>query len=214
MIRVLLVDDHTMVRKGLRMLLEGYPELKIVGESQDGGEAVDMTGRLQPDVVVMDLSMPSGLDGFAACREIRRRHPSVKTVILTMHDEEIFVRQSVRVEADGYILKNSHGELLHQAIVEVVQGKRFYKTSVSDDTIRQWMHADEERQPSPLTTRQKQIVRLTVLGYANKEIAEQLSISVKTVENHKTNIMQKLELDTKHELIQYAIKNNYLELAL
>ncbi|KQL44753.1 chemotaxis protein CheY [Brevibacillus choshinensis] len=213
MIRVLLVDDHTMIRKGLRVLLEGYPEIKIVGESHNGNDAILKSISFAPDVVLMDLSMPNGLDGFSASAEIRKLAPSVKIVILTMHDEEIFVQKAVTVGAHGYILKNSHGELLFQAIVEVYGGKHFYKTSVSQDIVRQWLKSESKKLPSVLTDREKEIVRLIVLGYANKEIADKLSISVKTVENHKTNIMQKLELDSKHELIQYAIKNRYLDLA-
>lgn len=213
MIRVLLVDDHTMIRKGLRVLLEGNADIKIVGESHDGNDAVIKTKQLAPDVVLMDLSMPNGLDGFSASKEIRKQNPAVKIVVLTMHDEEIFVQQAIAVGAHGYILKNSHGELLYQAIHEVYQGKHFYRTSVSQEMIRQWIKSDAKVMPSILTDREKEIVRLIVLGYANKDIAEKLSISVKTVENHKTNIMQKLSIDSKHELIQYAIKNKYLELA-
>lgn len=214
MIKVLLVDDHTMIRKGLRVLLEGYPEIEIVGESNDGNDAIEQASKLKPDVVLMDLSMPNGLDGFAASKEILKKNPSVKILILTMHDEEIFVQQAIITGAHGFILKNSHGELLHQAIAQVYQGKRFYKTSVSDEKIREWQRIEGDGLPSVLTDREKEIVRLIVLGFSNKEIADKLSISVKTVENHKTNIMQKLALDTKHELIQYAIKNKYLELTL
>lgn len=213
MIRVLLVDDHTMIRKGLRVLLEGFPEIKIVGESNNGNDAILKTSQLEPDVVLMDLSMPGGLDGFTASSEIRKLNPAVKVVILTMHDEEIFVQKAAAMGAHGYILKNSHGELLYQAIVKVYRGKHFYKTSVSQDIVRQWLKSESKELPSVLTVREKEIVRLIVLGYANKEIADKLSISVKTVENHKTNIMQKLKLDSKHELIQYAIKNKYLDLA-
>ncbi|MEK5098383.1 response regulator transcription factor [Bacillus sp. FSL W8-0848] len=214
MIRVLLVDDHMMIRKGIRVLLEGFSEIDIVGESHNGNEAVLKTGQLKPDVVLMDLSMPNGLDGFTASSEIRKLNPSVKIVILTIHDEEIFVHKAIEVGAHGYVLKNSDYQLLYQAIVEVYRGKLFYKTSVSQDIIKQWLNSESKKPPSVLTVREKEIVRLIVLGYANKEIADKLSISVKTVENHKTNIMQKLELDSKHELIQYAIKNKYLDLAL
>lgn len=213
MIRVLLVDDHTMIRKGLRVLLEGYADIRIVGESPDGRDAIEKTGRLHPDVVLMDLSIPDGLDGFSASKEIKRRHPRAKIVILTMHDEEIFIQQAVAIGADGYILKNSHGELLYQAIKQVHQGRRYYKTSVSEEKIKQWLQEEGKGMPSVLTDREKEIVRLTVLGYTNKEIADKLSISVKTVENHKSKIMQKLQLASKHELILYAIKNKYLELA-
>ncbi|MDC0759440.1 response regulator transcription factor [Brevibacillus sp. AG] len=213
MIRVLLVDDHTMIRKGLRVLLESYSQIKIVGESHTGNDAILKANQLEPDVVLMDLSLPNGLDGFSASNEIRKSNPFVKIVILTMHDEEIFVQKAITVGAHGYILKNSHGELLFQAIVEVYKGKRFYKTSVSQEIIHLWLKSDAKTMPSVLTLREKELVRLIVLGYTNKEMADKLLISVKTVENHKTNIMQKLGLDSKHQLIQYAIKNKYLDLA-
>ncbi len=213
MIRVLLVDDHTMIRKGLRVLLESYSQIKIVGESHTGNDAILKANQLEPDVVLMDLSLPNGLDGFTASNEIRKSNPFVKIVILTMHDEEIFVQKAITVGADGYILKNSHGELLFQAIVEVYRGKRFYKTSVSPEIINLWLKSDAKTLPSVLTLREKELVRLIVLGYTNKEMADKLLISVKTVENHKTNIMQKLGLDSRHQLIQYAIKNRYLDLA-
>ncbi|CAI8725153.1 Oxygen regulatory protein NreC [Brevibacillus sp. IT-7CA2] len=213
MIRVLLVDDHTMIRKGLRVLLESYSQIKIVGESHTGNDAILKANQLEPDVVLMDLSLPNGLDGFTASNEIRKSNPFVKIVILTMHDEEIFVQKAITVGAHGYILKNSHGELLFQAIAEVYRGKRFYKTSVSQEIINLWLKSDAKTMPSVLTLREKELVRLIVLGYTNKEMADKLLISVKTVENHKTNIMQKLGLDSKHQLIQYAIKNKYLDLA-
>ncbi|MBY0084073.1 response regulator transcription factor [Brevibacillus brevis] len=213
MIRVLLVDDHTMIRKGLRVLLESYSQIKIVGESHTGNDAILKANELKPDVVLMDLSLPNGLDGFTASNEIRKSNSFAKIVILTMHDEEIFVQKAITLGAHGYILKNSHGELLYQAIVEVYRGKRFYKTSVSQEIINLWLKSDAKTIPSVLTLREKELVRLIVLGYTNKEIADKLLISVKTVENHKTNIMQKLGLDSKHQLIQYAIKNRYLDLA-
>nr|WP_285860189.1 response regulator transcription factor [Brevibacillus sp. MER 51] len=202
-----------MIRKGLRVLLESYSQIKIVGESQTGNDAILKTNELKPDVVLMDLSLPNGLDGFTASNEIRKSNSFAKIVILTMHDEEIFVQKAITIGAHGYILKNSHGELLYQAIVEVYRGKRFYKTSVSQEIINLWLKSDAKTIPSVLTLREKELVRLIVLGYTNKEIADKLLISVKTVENHKTNIMQKLGLDSKHQLIQYAIKNRYLDLA-
>ncbi|RNB91439.1 DNA-binding response regulator [Brevibacillus fluminis] len=223
MIRVLLVDDHTMVRKGIRMLLQAYPDVEIIGESHDGNDAILKAAQLLPDVVLMDLSMPGGLDGFRASREIHKQLPKSRIVILTMFDEEIYIQQAVQVGAYGYILKNSHGELLIEAIRNVQQGKRFYKTSIADEKIRQWMGQQEQASianqrsrvlGSILTDRETEIVRLIALGYANKEVADKLMISVKTVENHKTNIMQKLEITTKRELIQFALRNHFLDLAL
>lgn len=145
MIRVLLVDDHTMIRKGLRVLLEGYPEIKIVGESHNGNDAILKTRQLKPDVVLMDLSMPTGLDGFTASSEILKLSLPVKIIILTMYDEEIFVQKAIEVGAYGYILKNSHYELLYKAIVEVSLGKLFYKTSVSQEILSQWMTSESKK---------------------------------------------------------------------
>ncbi len=215
MIRVLLVDDHTMVRKGIRMLLQAFSDVTIIGESQDGHDAIIKATKFMPDVILMDLSMPGGLDGFQSSREIVKQHPKSKIVILTMFDEEIYIQQAVQVGAYGYILKNSHGELLIEAIREVHQGKRFYKTSIAEEKIKQWMKQQhkQNRELSPiLTYRETEIVRLIVLGYSNREVADKLLISVKTVENHKANIMQKLEFTTKRDLIQFAIRNRYLDL--
>ncbi|MEB3101324.1 response regulator [Ferviditalea candida] len=212
MIKVLLVDDHTLVRKGIRMLLQPYSDVQIVGEAHDGNDAVLKTIQLDPDLILMDLSMPDGLDGFSAAKEIQKHKPNVKIVILTMYDEEIYVQQAVRLGVQGYILKNSHGEMLIEAIREVYRGHIYYRSSVDEHKIKGWLAENPEEIPSVLTDREKEIVRMAALGFSNKEIAEKLLISIKTVENHKTNIMQKLQLKTKHELIQYAIQNKYLDL--
>ncbi|MDI5791325.1 response regulator transcription factor [Bacillus licheniformis] len=146
MIRVLLVDDHMMIRKGIRVLLEGFSGIEIAGESNNGNEAVLSAGQLKPDVVLMDLSMPNGLDGFTASSEIRKLNPSVKIVILTMHDEEI-LSKSNRGGGAWLRLENSHYRLLYQAIVEVYRGNLFYKTSVSQDIIDQWLNSEPKSRP-------------------------------------------------------------------
>lgn len=215
MIRVLLVDDHTMVRKGLSMLLAAYPDIEVVGEAEEGNEAVLMAQTLQPDVILMDLSMPNGLDGLIAGKKIRALLPQVKIIALTMHDEEVFIQQAIKLGAIGYILKNSQSDVLVTAIYEVSKGRPYFRTSVSEAKIHQWLNTKgDEPMPSVLTDREKEIVRLTVLGFANKEIAEKLRISNKTVENHKTNIMTKLNFTTKHDLIQFAIRNGYLDVVM
>lgn len=208
MIKVLVVDDHVLIRKGIRLLLETYPDIEVVKEAGDGEEAVRMTMKYQPDVVIMDLSMPNGIDGFTASKEILQQHPNIKVLFLTMYDEEGYIQNAVQHNAHGYILKNSQGGELHEAIQAVFHGNRFYQTGIPQEQIEK-MFQKRQRKASILTVREQEIVRLTVLGFSNLQIAEKLSISHKTVENHKTNIMQKLGLKNKQELIQFGIQNHY-----
>lgn len=210
--KVMLVDDHVLIRKGLRLLLEAYSDIELVGEADEGGEAIVEAMHLQPDVILMDLSMPQGLDGFAATKEILAQMDQVKIILLTMYDEEIYVQKALEVGAHGYILKKSQGSDLYEAIKSVKDGKRFYRTSIPDTQIQKWIDQKEKKTHSILTDREKEIVRLTILGFTNKQMAEKLLISNKTIENHKTKIMQKLDLKSRHELIQYGINNNYLDL--
>lgn len=211
MINVLIVDDHVLIRKGIRLLLENYLDIEVVEEAEDGKEAVRMTMRYQPDVVLMDLSMPNGIDGFTATQEIIQEYPKIKVIILTMYDEEVYIQKAVQLNAHGYILKKSQGGELYEAIKAVYHGNRFYKTGIPQEQIEK-MFQKRQRNSSILTVREQEIVRLTVLGFSNLQIGEKLSISHKTVENHKTNIMQKLRLKNKQELIQFGIQNHYHEL--
>lgn len=208
MIKVLVVDDHVLIRKGIRLILETYPDIKVVKEAGDGEEAVRLTMKYEPDVVLMDLSMPNGIDGFTAAKEIIQQHPKTKVLVLTMYDEEVYIQKAVQLNAHGYILKNSQGGELHQAIQSVYQGNRYYQTGIPQEQIEK-MFKKRQRKVSILTVREQEVVRLTVLGFSNLQIAEKLSISHKTVENHKANIMQKLGLKSKQELIQYGIQNHY-----
>lgn len=208
MIKVLVVDDHVLIRKGIRLLLETYPDIEVVNEAGDGEEAVRMTMKDQPDVILMDLSMPNGIDGFTATKEILQQHPKIKVLVLTMYDEEVYIQQAVQLNAHGYILKNSQGGELYEAIQSIYQGNRFYQTGIPPEQIEK-LFQRRQRKASILTVREQEIVRLTVLGFSNLQIAEKLSISHKTVENHKTNIMQKLGLKNKQELIQFGIQNHY-----
>lgn len=217
MIKVMLVDDHALIRKGLRLLLETFPHTQFLGEANDGEEAIVLAHRLQPDVILMDLSMPNGLDGFSATKEIREQIKTAKIIFLTMYDEEAYVKKAIEVHAHGYLLKKSEGPDLSEAIKSVYYGKYYYKTSIPDEQIYKWL-ADKNKTnkvtTSILTDREKEIVRLTMLGFSNKEMSTKLHISTKTVENHKTRIMQKLNLANKHELIKYGINNKYLELTI
>lgn len=208
--RILIVDDHVLIRKGIRLLLEGLPGLEITGEACDGTEAILLAERHRPDVILMDLSMPDGLDGFAASQIILSKLKSTKIIVLTMHDEEIYVRKALQLHIHGYLLKNSQANEIQEAIRAVMSGERYYKTQIPEEQLSRLMKV--EGTESVLTLREREIIRLTALGYTNIQISQQLSISPKTVENHKSNMMQKLQLKDKHDLIKYAIKNKFIDL--
>ncbi|NNU88472.1 response regulator transcription factor [Geobacillus sp. MR] len=208
--KVLIVDDHDLIRKGIRLLLEHFPDVEVVGEASNGCDAVTLALKHHPDVILLDLSMPTGLDGFTTAKTIMDELEDVKIVVLTMHDEEIYVQKAVQYNIHGYLLKNSQTNDLHEALQAVYHGKRFYRTHIPQERLDKWFM--EKGTKSLLTNREREIVRLTFLGYTNSQIAQKLKISPKTVENHKTNIMQKLGIKEKHELIQYALKNEIADL--
>ncbi|MGE7183916.1 response regulator [Peribacillus sp. NPDC006672] len=212
MINILVVDDHILIRKGIVLLLESYPDLHIVGEAGDGESAILLANREKPDVVLMDISIPNGLDGFTATQEILKQVERVKVILLTMHNEEVYIQKAVQIGAHGYLLKSSQGGELYEAITAVMKGKRHYHVGLPPEQLEKIFQSTGKAEPSILSVREKEVVRFTILGFTNKEIATKLQISVKTVENHKANIMQKLQLKNKSELIQYGLKNNYLDL--
>ncbi|MCP3741523.1 response regulator [Rossellomorea sp. BNER] len=211
MIRVLVVDDHVLIRRGIVLLLESYPEIEIVGEADGGDEAILMASSKRPDVILMDISMPNGLDGFTAAEEILSSYKDIRIVLLSMHDEEVYIQKAIQLNVCGYILKKSQGGELFEAIETVHQGKRYYKVGIPDKQVEK-LFQQREKERSILSIREKEIVRLTILGYSNKQISERLIISPKTVENHKANIMSKLNLKCKSEMIQYGINNHYLDI--
>ncbi|MCE7792991.1 response regulator transcription factor [Salipaludibacillus sp. CUR1] len=206
MTKVLVVDDHSLIRRGIVMLLEAYDDLKVVGEASDGEEAMQLAAIEQPDVMLLDISMPEGLDGLTTAERIKKEFPDIKIIFLSMHDEEAYIKKAAELQAEGFILKKSDRSDMHEAIKQVISGKRYYKVGLSDEQLNRLFQSRGKRF-SILSMREKEIVRLSVLGYTNKQIAERLIISPKTVETHKTNIMNKLDLKNKSELIQYGIKN-------
>ncbi|MBB6284511.1 MULTISPECIES: response regulator [Geobacillus] len=207
--KVLIVDDHDLIRKGIRLLLEGFPDVEVVGEASNGCNAITLALKHHPDVVLLDLSMPTGLDGFTTAKTIMDELDT-KIVVLTMHDEEIYVQKALQHNIHGYLLKNSQTNDLYKALKAVCRGERFYRTHIPQEKLEKIIMEKEPR--SPLTNREREIVRLTFLGYTNNQIANKLKISPKTVESHKANIMQKLGIKEKHELIQYALKNQIADL--
>ena len=211
-IRVLLADDHAVVRAGIRSLLDSESDVQVVGEAEDGVEAVALTERLQPDVVVMDISMPK-INGIAATRRIHRQSPSIGVVALTMHDNEAYFYEMLRAGGSGYVLKDAPpGELL-QAIRSAQAGEAYLAPTVARRLVKDYVSVAERRaRVDGLTEREAEILALVADGLTNRQIADQLVVSVKTVETHRTNLMQKLDLHDRTELVKYAIRKGLISL--
>ena len=222
MIKLLIVDDHAVVRSGLRMLLHGRHGIEVVGEAADGAEAIERAEALRPDMVLMDLSMP-GMDGMTAVGELRRRMPGLGLLVLTMHDDDEYLFRAIQQGASGYILKNAPHEELLAAIETVAEGNAYLYPTATKRLMSEYIQqasqphsgaaadAESDAVYDKLSEREKEILAWTARGYANKEIAEHLIISVKTVEAHKSNLMEKLGLKSRPELIKFAMKRGLLD---
>lgn len=207
--RIVLAEDSTILREGLRSLLASAPNLEIVGEAEDGLEAIDCVTRERPDLVVMDLSMPR-MNGISAILEIKKQCPRTRILVLTAHSEEEYVFETLRAGTDGYVLKEStHGELV-MAIESVLKGNRFISPGISSKIIEGYLNRGRTlRTGSPLellSARERQIIKLVSEGYTNKRIADYLSISPNTVDKHRANLMKKLNLHNASEITSFAIK--------
>jgi len=214
-IQVLLVDDHTILREGVRSLLEGEPDMRVVGEARDGMEAVEQVDALAPDVVIMDMVMPR-MNGLEATVEIKRRHPEVKILILSMYDDDEYVQQIIQAGAAGYVLKRVAADDLVKAIREVYGGASFLYPPIAakliEDYVRKARGSEAGEPAEPLTAREREVLRLIAEGNTNAEIAEKLTVSKKTVESHRANIMRKLDLHTVTELVKYALRRGLITL--
>ncbi len=213
MIRILLADDHAVMRSGLRALLSQKQDFQVVGEASDGREAVALSESLHPDVVVMDLTMPN-LNGTEAARQITAKHADIAVVILSMHSDEAYVLRALKAGARGYLLKESAEAELVSAIHAVHHGKAFFSPAVSkvlvQDYVRQLQDKDIEDSYELLTVREREILQLIAEGKSNKDVANLLNLSVYTVETHRGNIMVKLGLHTVPELILYAVRKGVI----
>ncbi len=204
-IRVLIADDHTVVRSGVRLLLETEPDIVVVGEARDGREAVTLTETLQPDVVLMDIAMPE-LDGMAATRQIKTAWPNVNVLGLTMHRTDEYFFEMLKAGASGYVLKGADPSDLINAVRIVHQGEIFLYPTMAQRLVQDFLHraTEETDLASTLSPREREILQLLAEGYSSKEIAEKLVISPSTVHTHRSNLMEKLGLRTRYELIQFA----------
>lgn len=209
MYRVVIAEDHTLFRQGLKALLSLEPEFEVVGEAADGFQAIQSAKELKPDIILLDISMPR-VDGMAAIREIKSVCPEAKILILTVHKTEEHVLETLKSGASGYVLKDASHEEFLLAMRSVLQGKRYLSPDISARIVDGYLNGRETADPtSPwesLTPRERQVLKLIAEAYKNKEIADFLCISVKTVAKHRANIMKKLDLHSAAELTAYAIK--------
>jgi RNA polymerase sigma factor (sigma-70 family) len=207
--RIVIAEDHTILREGLRSLLSSNSDLEIVGEAEDGREAIHCVEKLKPNLILTDLSMPR-MNGMDAIWEIKRRFPETKILVLTVHKTEEYILTTLQAGADGYLLKDStHAELL-AAVRHVLSGKHYISPGISDQILEGYLEGRKaikiRTSWETLTPREREILKLIAEGYKNKEIADDLCISVKTVEKHRANLMEKLDLHNVQALTTYAIE--------
>ncbi|HEY1189770.1 MAG TPA: response regulator transcription factor [Gemmata sp.] len=211
-IRVLLADDHAIVREGLKALISAEPGMELVGEAGDGRAAIALTAELDPDVVVVDVSMPE-LNGAEVTAQLCAAHSARKVLALTVHEDRGYMRRLLQAGAAGYVLKRAAPSELVQAIRAVADGGTYLDPALADGVADEWSRAAPAREgagAADLSDRETEVVRLIALGYSNKEIASRLKLSVKTVETYKTRSMEKLGVRTRVEIVQYAAKRGWL----
>ncbi|MCL4394919.1 MAG: response regulator transcription factor [Chloroflexi bacterium] len=215
-IRVLVCDDHTILREGIRLLLNSQPDLEVVAEAVDGRDAVEKARAVRPDVILMDIAMPM-LNGLEATRQIRREWPDARVLVLTMYESDEYVSQMLEAGAAGYVLKKVAGSELTYAIRAIHQGEAFLYPSITkrlvEDYLRRVETGQERASFDGLTDRERQVLQLIAEGHTNKAIADLLNLSVRTVQNHRAHIMEKLGMHDRGELIKYAIQKGIIELS-
>jgi DNA-binding NarL/FixJ family response regulator len=205
-VRVLLADDHTLVRAGIRRIIEGFPEMEVVAEARDGREAIDMVALHRPDIAIVDLSMPVQ-DGFAVTRQIRAQYPGTAVVIMSMHTDTGYVRQAMSAGALGFVVKEAAPAELELALHAAANGQTFLSPKVSGRMMNAMLRRDPNDRLADLSPRQREILVRLARGQSTKEIAADLSISVKTVETHRARMMETLGMRRGTDLVRFAIEN-------
>ena len=207
--KLIIAEDHTIVRDGLRSIFEADDELEVIGEAGDGMEAIRLINNSDPDILLIDLNMPK-MDGISVIREVKKQSKKIKIVVLTMHKDEEYILEAFRSGADGYCIKTSPGKELLNALKIVLKGKQYVSPEISDKVLEGYIEGKKTiRQESSwdgITRREREVLKLVGEGFQNKEISDYLCISVKTVEKHRANIMEKLDLHSASALTAYAIK--------
>jgi DNA-binding NarL/FixJ family response regulator len=216
MLRILIADDHEVARRGIRSLLESHPGWEVCGEAKDGRESVDLARRLKPDVVLLDIGMPN-LNGLEAARQMLVISPDAAILILTMHDTDQVVREVLRAGARGFLLKSDAGRDLIAAVEALQQHRTYFTTRVSQMVLEGYLGREnpedraEDFSEDALTTREREVIQLLAEGKTSKEVAVTLSLSVKTAETHRTNLMRKLDLHSVADLTRYAVRNGIVQ---
>lgn len=212
-VRILIADDHGIVRKGLRLQLEQHENFEVVGEAADGREAVRAADELKPDVVIMDIAMPN-LNGIQAATQLVKRNPQIGIIMLSMHSDESYLTRTLAAGAKGYLLKDTADVDLYRAVQVVAQGKPFFSPAIANTLLEDYMRQLQQRGLQDtydlLTDREKEIFQLLAEGKANKEVATVLNLSPNTVETHRTRIMQKLDLHSSAEIVLYAVRKKII----
>jgi|ERR1700733_2270920 len=209
LIKVLLADDHTIVRQGLKLILSSHPDLEVVGEAANGREVLDLAEKLKPDVILMDVAMPE-LNGIEATRRLHQISPRMKVLVLSMHKEAVYIREILKAGARGYILKDAIDTELVNAIQSVARGDGYISPAISGALLSDY----RQNLTDPidlLSTREREVLQLIAEGKTNKEVATRLNLSVYTVDSHRGKIMEKLNLHSAGELIRFAVKNGLVD---
>ena len=208
--RILIADDHGIVRGGMKLLIERQPDMEVVAEAEDGVDAFEQAVRVRPDLCILDVSMPR-MTGLQAARQIKAHVPEAQVVMLSMHDDQKYVFDALKAGASGYVLKREVDTALLDAIRAVHRGEAFLTNAVERSLIREWMSDDMQGPDEPLTPREQEVLKLIAEAHTNKEIAAVLHLAEKTVESHRANLLRKLGMRDRVELVRYAIKRGLTE---
>jgi len=212
-LRIILAEDHETIRDGLKLLVNSRPDMEVVGEADNGRTALQLAEEFSPDVVVMDISMPE-LNGLQATKKLKDKSPQVKVLILTRHSEPGYLQELLQAGAGGYVLKQSKSEELIRAILAVAAGQTYLDPAITERAVTQLRESGQvarKVQNATLTAREADVLRLIALGYVNKEVAARLNLSIKTVEAHKSNAMNKMGMKSRVDIVRYAILQDWLQ---